>query len=114
MQKRNIKKFKKKKLKQELISNIKKEKQNPLTKENYIKNLEDYLRKYQKFNIQCKDFIKYGKSLYNKNKDNLEDNFNIDDTYLKNTYYQLLKELYNLNLENLYEYAKKLDNGEYF
>ena len=76
--------------------------------------MESYLRKYQKYNIQCKDFIKYGKVLYKKNKDKLGNTFLIDDNYLKNLYYQILKKLYNLTLENLYEYSNKLDNEENF
>ena len=59
-------------------------------------NFGSYLRKYQKYNIQCKDFIKYGKVLYQKNKDKLGNTFLMDENYLKNLYYLLLKKLYNL------------------
>ena len=85
-----------------------------IDKKKFLNLLESYLRNNQKFNVQCRDFIKYGKLLYHKNKDNLDDFFKINDTFLKNTYYNLLKKLYDLNLDNLYEYSKILENGENF
>ena len=98
----------------EEIEKIQKTFDTKIDKEKFLNLLESYLRNNQQFNIQCRDFIKYGKLLYHKNKNNFDDFFKINDTFLKNTYYNLLKKLYDLNLENLYEYSKILENGENF
>ena len=42
----------------------------------------------------------------------LNNKFEIKETIFKNIYYKIKRNLAQLNLENIYEYAKKLSKGE--
>ena len=88
---------------QEIIISGKKEFN--LELENYIKNNKDN-------KLDCPGFIKYGLKLYNMKK--LKDVFICDKIYLKNLYYRIIRKYYQLNLENIYDYAEKLPNEENF
>ena len=77
---------------------------NKITRKEFYNLLEEYLKKNKNLKIACKDFIIYGKKVYNENK--LNDYFKIDDTYLKNVYYKIKKNMLHINLEDIYEYSK--------
>ena len=74
--------------------------------------MEKYIKSNKEIKIDCQTFIKYGLKFYNNN--NLKESFKIDKIYLKNIYYRIIKKYYQLNLENIYEYAEKLPNDENF
>ena len=44
----------------------------------------------------------------------MNNKFEIKETMFKNIYYKIKRNLDQLNFEGVYEYAKKLSNGEYF
>ena len=62
--------------------------------------------------IILSEFIKFSKKIYYKN--NLEKVLQINDTYFKNIYYKIKRNIKNLNIEDIYEYSKVLNNGENF
>ena len=97
----------KKKIKQDEIkeTDISNKKEFNFKMENYIKNNKE-------IKIDCQTFIKYGLKFYEQN--NLKEIFKIDKIYLKNLYYRIIKKYYQLNLENIYDYAEKLPNDENF
>ena len=111
---KNKETIKKGKFKNQIIDNLKKIKLsiNKITKKKFTKNLEDFLKDNKNNKITCKDFISYGKNIYNNNN-NLENKFTIDDVYLKNIYYKIRKNLLHLNLEDVYDYSK-LNNSSNF
>ena len=81
-------------------------------KKDFNSHLETYIKNNKELKIDCQSFIKYGLKFYNNN--NLKEIFKIDKIYLKNIYYRIIKKYYQLNLENIYEYAEKLPNEENF
>ena len=70
------------------------------------------MKNNKELNLECKDFIKYAKNIYNNNK--YFKYFKIDDIFLRNTFYKIKKKLYKTDIENLYEYSKELNNRENF
>ena len=82
------------------------------SKKDLNKYLENYLLKYKNIIITCNEFIKFLKNLYFNN--HLNNKFEIKETMFKNIYYKIKRNLDQLNLEDIYKYAKKLSNGEYF
>ena len=44
----------------------------------------------------------------------LNNNFHLNDIYFKNLYYKIKKSLNQFNLEDIYEYSKRINNDEYF
>ena len=81
-------------------------------KKEFNLELENYIKNNKENKLDCPSFIKYGLKLYNIYK--LKDVFICDKIYLKNLYYRIIRKYYQLNLENIYEYAEKLCNGENF
>ena len=84
---------------------------NKINRKKFTKNLEDFLKDNKNNKITCKDFISYGKNIYNNN--NLENYFIIDDIYLKNIYYKIHKNILHLNLEDVYDYSKLNNNSNF-
>ena len=82
------------------------------TKKEFSKYLENYLKKYKNIFLTCTEFIKFSKKFYYSNR--LNKKFDIKETMFKNLYYKIKRNLNQLNLEDIFEYAKKLSNGEYF
>ena len=60
------------------------------------------MKNNKELNLECKDFIKYAKNIYNNDKNFIY--FKTGDTFLKNNYYKIKKKLYKTDIENLYEY----------
>ena len=56
------------------------------------------------------EFIKFSKKIYYKNNLEISNKWYI----FKNLYYKIKRNLKNLNLEDIYEYSKILNNGENF
>ena len=51
--------------------------------------IEIDMKNNKELNLECKDFIKYAKNIYNNNK--YFKYFKIDDIFLKNTFYKIKK-----------------------
>ena len=92
---------------------LEKLKENIITDKNEFNlELENYIKNNKENKLDCQSFIKYGFKLYNMY--NLKNIFICDKIYLKNLYYRIYRKYYQLNSENIYDYAEKLSNEENF
>ena len=62
------------------------------------------MKNNKELNLECKDFLKYVKNIYNNNK--YFKYFKIDDIFLKNTFYQIKKN-YIKQIQKIYMNTQK-------
>ena len=72
-----------------------------ISKKNFTKIFEDFLKNIKNKNIICKDFISYDNKINKYN--NLGGHFLINNVYLKNVYYKIKKNILYINLEDIYD-----------
>ena len=103
--KNNIEKILENNNKQDLIEN------KIITKDNFEKQLKEFIIDNKNKNLNLNAFIKYGNWLI---RDKTIKDFNIKEYTLQNLYYKLLHNLFPNNSDEIFKYAKTLSNGEDF
>lgn len=81
------------------------------SKDNLEEDLKNYIISQKNNKLSLKKFIEYGESIIDKIKIK---NFTIKDNYFKNTYYKIIKNIFPINSEDMFNYANKLPNDEDF
>ena len=81
-------------------------------KKEFYEYLENYLNKNKNIIITCSEFIKFAKKIYYKSE--LNNTFIVEESNFKNIYYKVKRNFKFFNLEDIYEYSKSINNGEFF